>query len=317
MRSVLPQGLSVRAATVADAAAIARLIGAVDQAFGLPPWANEADILDEFGDPDLDLVTDTWVLEGGDSIVGYAELWNARREDAEALEGQGWVAPEWWGRGVGTFLVETLEAAARSAGQALRRRPVVLRTYFTAEDDAVRRLLEDRGYGLVRHFFHMAIELDQPVWPDVPDGLLVRPLDPGSDPRGLYELMEHAFSEHWGWMPTSFENFWRRVSERDDFDPRVSLLAFEGDRLVGAAVNVVKSGEGWVNDLGVRKDQRGRGIGELLLRCSFAIFAERGLKTGRLGVDAGNETGAVRLYERVGMRVVRRFDTYSKVVLAT
>jgi ribosomal protein S18 acetylase RimI-like enzyme len=30
----------------------------------------------------------------------------------------------------------------------------------------------------------------------------------------------------------------------------------------------------------------------------------------RLGVDAENETGAVRLYERVGMQVVRRQDNW-------
>jgi ribosomal protein S18 acetylase RimI-like enzyme len=33
-----------------------------------------------------------------------------------------------------------------------------------------------------------------------------------------------------------------------------------------------------------------------------------------LGVDGENTTGAVRLYESAGMRVVRRNDTYEKVL---
>ena len=56
----------------------------------------------------------------------------------------------------------------------------------------------------------------------------------------------------------------------------------------------------------------GGGLGEALLRESFALFAERGKRAAGLGVDAENTTGAVALYERVGMHVVRRSDTWER-----
>jgi ribosomal protein S18 acetylase RimI-like enzyme len=50
------------------------------------------------------------------------------------------------------------------------------------------------------------------------------------------------------------------------------------------------------------------------LRRSFAIFAERGLPRVMLNVDFENPTGAMALYEKVGMRAVRGFDVYEKPI---
>jgi ribosomal protein S18 acetylase RimI-like enzyme len=49
-----------------------------------------------------------------------------------------------------------------------------------------------------------------------------------------------------------------------------------------------------------------------LLKRAFLNFYERGKRYVVLGVDAGNSTGATRLYERAGMRVVRRYVRYEK-----
>ena len=57
---------------------------------------------------------------------------------------------------------------------------------------------------------------------------------------------------------------------------------------------------------------RGRGVGAALLRRSFAMFAGRGIRRVVLAVDAENATGATALYERVGMRVVSRFDWWER-----
>ena len=71
---------------------------------------------------------------------------------------------------------------------------------------------------------------------------------------------------------------------------------------------------GWVGSLAVRRPWRRRGLGEALLRDAFVRFAERGKRSAGLGVDAENTTGAVALYERVGMHVVRRSDTWERTV---
>ena len=69
-------------------------------------------------------------------------------------------------------------------------------------------------------------------------------------------------------------------------------------------------GLGWVGILGVRSPWRRRGLGDALLRASFAALYERGLRRVGLGVDTENVTGALRLYERAGMRAVRRTDSW-------
>lgn len=314
MGSALPEGFTLRSAAASDAASIAALITAVDAAFGQGPWATEVDISDDFKDPDLDR---TWAVEREGELVAYGELWRSRREDADAIEAQAWVHPSMWGRGLGSFLVESLETEALAAGERLGRRPLVMRTFFSSEDEGARALFARRGYELTRHFFHMTIDLDGPHGPPAaPPGITIRELDPDADARSLYELMQHAFAEHWSWVPMTFETFWEHVAGRDDFDPSLTLLALESDRMLGASINIMRVDEGWVNDLGVRKEARGRGIGELLLRHSFALFSKRGVKQVSLGVDARNATGAVHLYERVGMRATRTFDTYEKQLLA-
>ena len=62
----------------------------------------------------------------------------------------------------------------------------------------------------------------------------------------------------------------------------------------------------------MRKPWRRRGLAQALLLASFRDFRRRGETLVRLGVDSENPTGAVRLYERAGMRQVWRADVYRK-----
>jgi ribosomal protein S18 acetylase RimI-like enzyme len=49
-----------------------------------------------------------------------------------------------------------------------------------------------------------------------------------------------------------------------------------------------------------------------MLRIAFAEFRRRGLKGAGLGVDVQNETGALRIYERAGMSVMRHNGIFEK-----
>ena len=55
-------------------------------------------------------------------------------------------------------------------------------------------------------------------------------------------------------------------------------------------------------------------LGTALLQESFAEFERRGLPRVRLNVDSDNLTGAVALYERVGMRVVTSYDLWTRAI---
>ena len=88
--------------------------------------------------------------------------------------------------------------------------------------------------------------------------------------------------------------------------PDLWWLVRDGDEIAGVCLNRMgDAGEpdhGYVHILGVRRPWRRRGLGEALLRHSFRDFWRRGVSTRvSLDVDGENTTGAVRLYERVGM----------------
>jgi ribosomal protein S18 acetylase RimI-like enzyme len=69
-----------------------------------------------------------------------------------------------------------------------------------------------------------------------------------------------------------------------------------------------------VGVLGVLKPYRGRGLAQLLLRRAFVHYRDLGRAATLLSVDASNETGAVALYERVGMSAVLVMETRERTL---
>jgi len=64
----------------------------------------------------------------------------------------------------------------------------------------------------------------------------------------------------------------------------------------------------------VRRPWRKRGVASALLCASLHAFKTEGLSFATLGVDTENLTGALRLYERVGFKPVKRFIQYDKPI---
>jgi ribosomal protein S18 acetylase RimI-like enzyme len=62
-----------------------------------------------------------------------------------------------------------------------------------------------------------------------------------------------------------------------------------------------------VKDLVVHESWRRRGLGEAIRHLAFRTFEERGAPSVDLKVESQNAS-AIRLYERVGMRVVERLS---------
>ena len=160
-----------------------------------------------------------------------------------------------------------------------------------------------------------SLDLDgPPPLPDWPDGVQVRTFDREADARAVHRLVQDAFADI-GDQPRRSYEFWVETHlERSDFDPSLWFLATDGGELVGA--NLAQSGPlgGYVAQLAVRRDQRGRGLGLALLRHGFSELHRRGVREVYLHVDSENRTGATRLYERAGMRVQHRSDSWMKTL---
>jgi mycothiol synthase len=147
-----------------------------------------------------------------------------------------------------------------------------------------------------------------------PSGIELRRLDPERDFPAAHRILEEAFEDHWDHSPTPFEEFLDRSVLGDDFDPALWVIAVDADEPVGILAASAHTDRGWVDDLGVLRSHRGRGIATALLRESFTEFERRGLRRVRLNVDSDNLTGAVALYERVGMRAVTSYDLWARAI---
>ena len=181
--------------------------------------------------------------------------------------------------------------------------------------EATRRLgelLEEAGYSVVRSSYEMERgiegELEAPVWPA---GLVVRPLDL-RDSEAVHAAQDEAFAEDWFYHPVSHDTWLQELACcRCGLRPVVAwsgtAMRSPGSASDTAARTERTSSIGWIGD---PRRPRARGAaaasGEALLLHSFRLFAEAGKQRAGLGVDRDNATGALALYERVGLRVVRR-----------
>jgi mycothiol synthase len=210
---------------------------------------------------------------------------------------------------------KALVAAAEERARTEAGAGAVVRGYIQGDEPVLRDVYESTGWRPIRHSFQMRIELtDDLPEPEWPDGLTPRNFRPGEEER-VYEANMDAFADHWDFRRQPMEDWRRYMVDRHGFDPSLWWLVEDGGELAGLSLNAWHfSGDpqfGWIAVLGVRPPWRKRGLGTALLQHSFRDFRSRG--AARVGlVDAENTTGAVRLYERAGMRAVRRTDTYEK-----
>jgi mycothiol synthase len=305
----LPAGFQVRAPEWGDLDAVADVLIADELAEGGPVVLGAGFVRNEWSRPGFGLAADAWVVtDGTGTIVGYAQ---AMAEEPGTTDCWGAVHPQHRGRGIGTALVGLTEerAARRAAGLPSGR----LRHVVNAADPAAADLLRAAGLHLVRHFWHMQIDLPAQVDPGaIPDGIAIGGIEPGTDLPVMKTVIDEAFAEHWEYHPEPYGEWVADHTGLPTYDPALWLLATDAGKPAGALIGHVSEDRGWVDYVAVLAASRGRGLGATLLRRSFAMFAGRGIRRVVLAVDAANSTGATALYERVGMRVVSRFDWWER-----
>jgi mycothiol synthase len=292
----------VRRPSLEDAPAVTELLRLVEEAAtGEPEW-SEADLTHEWSRLDLD--QDAWLVEVDGRPAGYVHV--ERR--GEHVIADGYVHPGLERRGIGSELLRVTEERARELDAERLYNPTWV------GDPCVDALYERLGYSPARYFWRMLAELDAEPTVRLPAGIELRRMRYPDDARTVYETLDESFADHWNHRPRTFEEWAPRVFGRPDFEADLSWLALEGDEVVGASANNWKhNGDwGWIGALGVRRPWRRRGIGEALLEASFAGFFRRGERRVALGVDAQSETGATRLYEKAGMRVLWESVVYEK-----
>lgn len=308
----LPANFLVRTPTMDDLRAVSELIEACDIADYGTPEITQEDLRSSWLGPNFHLETDAWVVSTSEGrVVGYADA-----EDREHVRIYAFIRvhPDYWGQRIENCLLQLTEARARQHVPLARpdARVSVL-NWTSSVNKAAQQLFEQAGYKHVRSNWTMEIEMDkEPLEPAWPEGIKLHPFVPDQDEHAVFEMIDEAFSDHWGYMPEDFENWKHWMIEREDFDPSLWFLAVDGNEVAGGALCKYERDIGWVSQLAVRRPWRRRGLGMALLHHSFGEFYRRGRRKVGLGVDSQNLTGATRLYLQAGMHVARQYDTYEK-----
>ncbi len=282
----------------------------------------DADTLrNQWQNPGFDPAQDLYfVFSPDDQLVGYYEVWALGDPPVHPYI-WGVVAIDHQGLGIGTHMLAWAEQRARHVLDQVpaeaRVAPVVS---FPHQIEQAKTLFENNAWTYLRSSYTMRIDFDAPPpAPVFPPNLTIRTYQP-EYAEAIYRSMDEAFSDHFGHVDAPFEvgfaRFKHSVIEDPLFDGSLWLTAWDGDEIAGICLNRVHAYDdpecGYVNTLGVRRPWRKQGLGLALLRQSFCEFYVRGYRKVSLGVDAFNLTGALRLYENAGMRVVRHFDQYEK-----
>lgn len=295
---------TIREVTPDDAAAVLDLVVLCDIAeIGEPDYTLE--------DVEEDLARATqhgWAAVGdGGELAGYC--WVERRSNHTSINADVMVRPGGDQKLLPRLLDHALEAA-RELEPTLS-----VHVFASSSNHQKCAAFAAAGGRVVRHFWRMAIDLPDspaPVVPPPAAGVSVRTADGGEDDlRSVHHVIDTAFLDHFGhqssgydeWAPTHTTGTWG--------DHSLWWLATVDGEPAAAAITAARPDpDGYIADLGTLSAYRGRGLGRLLLLTAFAEFRRRGLRKVSLGVDATNPTGAVRLYESVGMNVRHEFTTY-------
>ncbi len=181
-----------------------------------------------------------------------------------------------------------------------------------------KELLHRRGFSILRKYWTMEMELNSEQEIQIRDQVTITEvdLDDVEERRNLWKVHQDSFSSHFGFKERSFEEWSQHLlQKKETLKIRAWLLRIEGEPagFLDCDEGLLHEGTGYVAGLGVIKSFQGRGLGEQLLR--FAIANERSLGRSKLAlnVDAGNESGALRLYEKVGMKPISEWHQYENL----
>jgi mycothiol synthase len=279
--------------TPALAEAVRKLARLSPDSADTPPLSEQSLLRLEAGPPVRHLVYQQDVLGQDPALLGYAQL--DPGEQAHAVE---LVATD------PLVAAELLEAAGRLVD------PGRLRLWAHGRNSVAAQAAAQAGWQPVRTLLQMRRPLADLELPEtrLPDGVSIRPFQPGADDQAWLEVNARAFASH------PEQGRWTQADLADRiaapwFDPAGFLLAVRDGRLLGYHWTKVHTetseAMGEVYVLGVDPDAQGLKLGKALLAEGLRHLRERGLGVVLLYVEADNDA-ARSLYEGIGFTVFAR-----------
>jgi mycothiol synthase len=310
----------------ADHALMAGLVNAANEGDGVPEASSEGTMAHYYAEPkNLDPFQDVLITEVNGQPACYSRVfWLEEQADGEAkvriYRSISFMHPAWRRKGLGRAILAYNEARIRQiAASHPKEIKKFLQTIAPDANTGAAVLLKQFGYQVLRRFYVMSCDLSGEIpAANVPAGLEIRLAQP-EHYRQIWDAIEEAFIDSWGHEPRN-EKDYQKWLKHPEFDPGLWKVAWDGDQVSGASINVAPQGDNeklgmnwaWTEPLGVRLPWRKRGLGKALLLASQHEMKARGIQAAALEVDTENTSNALRLYESCGYKTVRRWDLHRK-----
>ena len=283
-----------------DLEAAVALLHADDRRWFGEPVQTLQDVRAEWNRPGFDLAASSegWFDDAdpdAEVLVALATLSN--RGDLALAVDAGWE-----GAGLEEALLQRWEAEARRRGMPRLQRDLA------ADDVEGLARLTGRGWEVDETGWVLRLDAATAVEPGpLPHGYALRPVAE-ADLGDVHRVVMDAFARYGPTRP--YDDWHSGMVDRPD----VTLAHWRLATYEGSAVGVclvqdppegdpaaAEEGEAWVPQLAVDEAHRRRGLARELLVAVVLAARERGVP--RLGLYTSEETGALGLYEGVGMRV--------------
>jgi mycothiol synthase len=164
-----------------------------------------------------------------------------------------------------------------------------------------------QGFEFLRRYYTMRLRASDFKYSQSIAGVEIRAMKISDDElvQAWYHSHQDSFSNHFGFVPRTLEN-WRKLTLEAGFiDPEGVFLAYKNGKVVGycqCTDEYAHEDKGFISLIGVNHEYQGQGIGEALLKAGISHSFTKGYKVIELSVDTGNESGALKLYEKVGFK---------------
>jgi len=313
LRGALPAGYKVRRPRRDDLDEIVALATAADVALSGESVASRNDLEADWAQSRFDTERNAIVVvapEGG--LAAYS--WVFDSADHTQVDGQFLIHPDHQRRGLEAPLLAWVEELQRRLAEAAAPNSRVSLAVWCIRGDPRAALYEAAGFAHTRSFRRLRVALDElpgdPLEYAPPAGVELRQFVRDRDERAVWAAHQEAFRDHFRFAEEPFDEWVTRMMPGADTD--IWYVAWAGDDVAGFVQSYVEPWGGYVDTLAVRRPWRRRGLGRVLLLTAFNALRRRGCGEAILGVDADNQTGAVGLYERAGMRESQVHDFYEK-----
>lgn len=298
----------------ADLDAIAHLINTCETVDQLEEGTSVTELKQSFDDPCIDKERDLFLWQDADDqLIGFGRLWiiptdtlidgflgfrvhpTARSGDLEEQ--------------IIAWAEERLRQVSRERGL-----PVKVRCGSRADKTDRIAILERCGFKRDRYFFSMVRSLQEPIpEPRFPEGFTLGYSKGEQDAEAYVELYNQTFIDHWNHHELTVERVLHEL-QSPYYKPEFSLIAIAPDGTYAAfcycRINPEENqrngrSEGEIAVLGTRRGFRKQGLARAMLLAGMQQLKAAGMETAKLGVDAKNVSGALRLYESVGFSTVK------------